>query len=80
MGYIGRVLDDRQFDANANFNVTLDVNGFIRGFVVGLTMMKTGEKGYIFMTSSQAYGAKGSAGSIAPYSPLIFEITSLAKQ
>jgi FKBP-type peptidyl-prolyl cis-trans isomerase len=80
IGYVGRLIDDKQFDKNAAFTVNLDLNNLIRGFVVGLTMMKTDETGLIFVTSSQGYGAKGSSGVIPPYAPLIFEITSLKKQ
>jgi FKBP-type peptidyl-prolyl cis-trans isomerase len=52
-------------------------NSVIRGFYIGMLSMRVGGQGYIGVPSSMGYGATGSSSKIAPYTPLIFEITRI---
>jgi FKBP-type peptidyl-prolyl cis-trans isomerase len=54
-------------------------NSVIRGFYVGMLFMRVGGRGYIGVPSSMGYGATGSSSKIAPYTPLIFEITRISQ-
>ncbi|MFY7787212.1 MAG: FKBP-type peptidyl-prolyl cis-trans isomerase, partial [Thermoflexibacteraceae bacterium] len=54
-------------------------NSVIRGFYVGMLFMRVGGRGYIGVPSSMGYGATGSSNKIAPYTPLIFEITRISQ-
>jgi FKBP-type peptidyl-prolyl cis-trans isomerase len=77
IAYTGVASDDRQFDKGVLEFRPLE--GYVKGFMAGITMMRAGETGYIYMISSLGYGAAGSSGKIAPYTPLRFEITGLTK-
>nr|WP_224433025.1 FKBP-type peptidyl-prolyl cis-trans isomerase [Aeromonas rivuli] len=52
------------------------VTGVIAGWVEALQMMPVGSKWKLFIPHDLAYGARG-AGSIAPYSALVFEVELL---
>lgn len=80
--YEGRKLDDTTFDKGTlpqNSPDPAPLQGYVKGFMAGITMMREGEKGFIYMNSSAAYGAAGTAGKIAPFTPLVFEITALSR-
>lgn len=80
--YEGRKLDDTTFDKGTlpqNSPDPAPLQGYVKGFMAGITMMREGEKGFIYMNSSAAYGAAGTANKIAPFTPLVFEITALSR-
>jgi FKBP-type peptidyl-prolyl cis-trans isomerase len=80
VSYIGRRLDGTEFDKGTDLSVLISPQAnLIKGFVTGLSAMRIGEKGFIYIPSSSAYGATGSQGKIAPYTPLVFEITNIIK-
>jgi FKBP-type peptidyl-prolyl cis-trans isomerase len=70
--YVGKFLNDKQFDAG---ELAAQVGGgrFIKGFEEGFAKMKIGEKATLIFPSAVGYGTAGTS-TIAPYSPLIFEI------
>ncbi len=77
--YHGTLVDGTVFDSSvardqpAEFPVT----GVIPGWVEALQLMVVGDKFKLFIPQELAYGANG-AGSIPPYSPLVFEVEVLA--
>jgi len=76
VSYVGRrLVDNTIFDSNQGFTFT-PITGVIQGWKLGIPLMKLGEKGYLFIPSKMAYGARG-ASSIRPYTPLYFEIEIL---
>lgn len=78
--YIGRKLDDSKFDEGTlPSSGTSPLQGYIKGFMTGITMMREGETGFIYVNSTSAYGAAGTSGKIAPFTPLVFEITALSR-
>jgi FKBP-type peptidyl-prolyl cis-trans isomerase len=74
VNYAGRLLSDKQFDAN-NFSFILGVGNVVGGFDEGIAKMRIGEKATLIFPSAIGYGSTGSgSGSIPGYSPLIFDI------
>ena len=71
--YTGKLLNGNQFDASAN-PVRLALNGVIKGWQIGIPLIKKGGRIKMLIPSSLAYGCTGQ-GSIAPNSPLYFEVT-----
>jgi FKBP-type peptidyl-prolyl cis-trans isomerase len=71
--YTGKLLNGNQFDASAN-PVPIPLNGVIEGWKIGIPLIKKGGRIKMVIPSSLAYGCKGE-GSIAPNSPLYFEVT-----
>ena len=71
--YTGKLLNGNQFDASAN-PVRLALNGVIKGWQIGIPLIKKGGRIKMVIPSSLAYGCTGQ-GSIAPNSPLYFEVT-----
>jgi FKBP-type peptidyl-prolyl cis-trans isomerase len=76
--YKGTLLTDVTFD-EGEFTTKLGSGSVIPGFEEGLKKMKVGEKATIIFPSKIGYGDKGS-GSIAPFSPLLFELEVLSKR
>ncbi|MCF6184979.1 MAG: FKBP-type peptidyl-prolyl cis-trans isomerase, partial [Bacteroidales bacterium] len=64
---------DSSYDRNEPFEFTLGRGQVIKGWDEGISYMKKGGKATLIMPSSLAYGASG-AGSIPPYTSLIFEV------
>ncbi len=75
--YKGMFLDGEKFDSSYDrgepFEFTLGAGQVIKGWDEGISYMKEGGKATLIMPSSLAYGAYG-AGSIPPYTSLIFEV------
>jgi FKBP-type peptidyl-prolyl cis-trans isomerase len=78
--YRGRFVDGRQFiPANTANEITVGAGSDLKGVEAAIRMMKQGEKGVIFIPSSQAYGERGATNSqgalvIPGYTPLIYDI------
>lgn len=83
LNYIGKLLDGTIFDQNTSgfpfFNSPTNPSAsrVITGWVTGVNMMQMGESGIVYITSKEAYGARGSSPKIAPYSPIFFELSNL---
>jgi FKBP-type peptidyl-prolyl cis-trans isomerase len=71
--YTGKLLNGNQFDASAN-PVRLALSGVIKGWQIGIPLIKKGGRIKMVIPSSLAYGCTGQ-GSIAPNSPLYFEVS-----
>lgn len=72
--YRGRFIDGRNFaPANSTSSLTMGSGRAIKGVEEAIRGMKQGEKGVIFVPSSQGYGEQGNQG-IPGYAPLIFDI------
>jgi FKBP-type peptidyl-prolyl cis-trans isomerase FklB len=73
--YHGMLTNGSVFDSSVNRGTpaTFPVNGVISGWQEVLQLMPVGSKWKVFIPQDKAYGAQG-AGSIPPYSALIFEI------
>ncbi|WP_114783865.1 FKBP-type peptidyl-prolyl cis-trans isomerase [Botryobacter ruber] len=79
--YIGKFLWGQEFDNSYNrgsaFPVTIGTTSVIKGWTEGLTLMKEGEEGFLFVPSHLAYGPydqRGFANMV-----LIFDMTVLDK-
>lgn len=78
VNYKGQFLDGRVFDSSEGrdpFNVTLGQGQVIKGWDLGLLHFGIGDKGYLLIPSSLAYGDGG--GVFPPNEPLIFQIEVL---
>jgi FKBP-type peptidyl-prolyl cis-trans isomerase FkpA len=71
--YTGKLLNNTQFDASAN-PVSFLLSGVIKGWQIAIPLIKKSGRIKMVIPSSLAYGCSGS-GSIAPNSPLYFEVT-----
>ena len=71
--YTGKLLNGTQFDASAN-PVSFLLRGVIKGWQIGIPLINKGGRIKMVIPSSLAYGCTGQ-GSIAPNSPLYFEVT-----
>lgn len=78
--YRGRFVDGRQFaPANTANEITVGQGSDLKGVEAAIRTMKQGEKGVIFIPSSQAYGERGATNAqgaliIPGYTPLIYDI------
>ncbi|MEH0157775.1 FKBP-type peptidyl-prolyl cis-trans isomerase [Limibacter armeniacum] len=72
--YTGKLLNGKVFDSGNEYKFFLNSSNFVKGWGISLKTMKVGETATVLMPSHYGYGMTG-ASSIAPYSPLIFEIT-----
>ncbi|WP_348650957.1 FKBP-type peptidyl-prolyl cis-trans isomerase [Parendozoicomonas sp. Alg238-R29] len=77
--YHGTMIDGTVFDSSVARNdpAEFPVTGVIAGWVEALQLMVVGDKFKLFIPQDLAYGANG-AGSIPPYSVLVFEVEVLA--
>jgi FKBP-type peptidyl-prolyl cis-trans isomerase len=77
--YTGKLLNGTVFDASSqhgNTPTTFIVGSgtLIPGFNEGVSLMRKGEKATLLIPSALAYGATGAAPSIAPNTPIIFDV------
>lgn len=70
-------INNTVLDEGKDFNYIHSPNNIIRGFYIGMLFMRIDGRGYIGIPSSMGYGALGSTSKVAPYTPLIFEITQI---
>jgi len=76
--YTGKLLDGTVFDASSNRNkayeFALGQGRVIKGWDLGIAMMKQGGKATLVIPSNLAYGERGSGQTIPPFAPLVFEV------
>lgn len=74
--YEGFLTDGTVFDSSYRRGepATFPLGGVIAGWTEGLQLMKEGAKYRFFIPYNLAYGEAGAAGSIPPYSALIFDV------
>lgn len=79
--YTGKLEDGTQFDSNQNkedpFSFVLGGGKVIKGWEVGVSTMKKGEKSLFILKPDYAYGANGSPPRIPANATLHFEIELL---
>jgi FKBP-type peptidyl-prolyl cis-trans isomerase len=77
--YQGTLIDGTEFDSSYQRGepITMQINGFIAGWIEALQMMKKGSKYRLFIPSELAYGERGAGPLIQPNSTLIFEVELL---
>ncbi len=77
--YHGTLIDGTVFDSSVQRGepVTFPLNGVIKGFSEGLTLVGEGGKIRLYMPSDIAYGDRGAGGAIGPGASLIFEVEIL---
>jgi FKBP-type peptidyl-prolyl cis-trans isomerase len=83
--YRGRLIDGRDFvKANTTSNFIMGRGNVIKGLEETARRMKVGEKGIIFIPSSQAYDKDGlvvqGTRIISPYAPLIYDVEVVSVQ
>ncbi len=77
--YRGRMINGREFvKANTAGSFVMGQGNVIKGLEEAIRRMRVGEKGFVFIPASQAYGEEGLViqGSrvISPYTPLVFDV------
>lgn len=77
--YHGELISGEVFDSSVQRGQPAEfpVNGVIKGWVEALQLMPAGSKWRLTIPQDLAYGERG-AGSIPPYSVLVFEVELLA--
>jgi FKBP-type peptidyl-prolyl cis-trans isomerase len=77
--YHGTLVDGTVFDSSVDRGepITFPLNGVVKGFSEGLTVVGEGGKIRLYMPSHLAYGDRDSGGPIGPGSTLIFEVELL---
>ncbi len=81
--YKGEFLNGIVFDSTRTTNpdkFDLTVNPPIAGFKEGIRLMRAGEKAVFLLPSTLAYGDRGAAPSIPPYTPIVFEVEMVSVQ
>lgn len=86
MNYTGTLADGTTFDSNVDpkfkhvepFVFVLGAGQVIKGWDVGVTGMKVGEKKNLVIQPDYAYGASGAGGVIPPNAVLSFDVELLA--
>ena len=75
VNYTGTLLNGSQFDKNAN--VSFPLGNVIRGWQIGIPLIKPGGKILLFIPSALGYGMNSPAASIPSNSVLVFEVELL---
>ncbi len=80
--YRGCLLNGTQFDASYDRGQpsSFSLAGVIRGWTEGLQLMPQGSHYLFYIPSELGYGAQGRAPSIAPNTPLLFEVELMGFQ
>ena len=76
--YTGRLMDNTVFDSGT-ISVTLGSTSLVPGFTQGLLKLRAGEKANLLFPSVLGYGTQGKQPTIAPFSPLYFEVEIVSK-
>lgn len=71
--YVGTMMDGTEFDSG-DIQVTIGQQRVIPGWEKALQTMRKGGKSTFIIPSKEAYG-EANVGPIAPYTPLVFDIT-----
>lgn len=79
--YEGKLIDGTVFDSSIERGEPIEfpLSGVIKGWTEGLQLMPVGSKFRLYIPQELGYGAQ-TAGSIPPYSTLIFEVELLGIQ
>ena len=85
MNYTGKLADGTVFDSNVNpkfkhvqpFVFTIGAGQVIKGWDMGITGMKVGEKRTLEISPDYAYGAVGAGRVIPPNATISFEVEIL---
>ena len=77
--YHGTLIDGSVFDSSVQRGepAVFGVTQVIQGWVEALQLMPVGSKRKLFIPYNLAYGERGAASMIQPYSALIFEVELL---
>jgi peptidylprolyl isomerase len=79
--YTGRLLDGSKFDSshdrNEPFVFQLGAGQVIKGWDIGLALLKEGGRAKLYLPHQLGYGAQGAGGKIPPFAPLTFEVELL---
>jgi FKBP-type peptidyl-prolyl cis-trans isomerase len=80
--YRGCLLNGTQFDSSFDRGQpsSFPLSNVIPGWTEGLQLMPQGSRYLFYIPSELAYGAQGRAPSIAPNTPLLFEVELLGFQ
>lgn len=88
VNYTGGFLNGKIFDSSTNpdfghvepIQFVIGQGMVIKGWEEGITLFNVGGKGKLIIPSSLAYGTNGAGETIAPNTPLVFEIEILKMQ
>ena len=80
--YKGTLIDGTEFDSSYKRNqpATFPVKGVIKGWTEALQLMPVGSQWQLVIPSDLAYGDRGAANVIPPYSTLVFEVELVSIQ
>jgi FKBP-type peptidyl-prolyl cis-trans isomerase len=78
--YKGTLIDGKEFDSSYKRNAPAEfpLNGVIKCWTEGVSMMRVGGKARLVCPPEIAYGERGMGGAIPPNAVLVFEVELLA--